>query len=95
MFRREVVLSVGGYLGGLHAEDYDLWVRLSNDPKIIFANLNKPLLGYRYFGAQARGAKLAYATQASSQFRQFLMGYGLTWLWATLLTMLKGMFKGK
>lgn len=95
MFRRGVVLSVGGYLGGLYAEDYDLWVRLSNDPKIIFANLKQPLLGYRHFGADARGARLAYATQASTQLRQFLVGFGLVWLWAALYTMLKMVFKGK
>ncbi|QWD44495.1 glycosyltransferase [Polynucleobacter paneuropaeus] len=95
IFRREVVLSVGGYLGGLYAEDYDLWVRLSNDPKIIFANLKIPLLGYRRFGAEARSAKLAYVTQASTQLRQFLMGFGFIWLWAALYTMLKMMFKGK
>jgi glycosyltransferase involved in cell wall biosynthesis len=95
IFRREVVLNVGGYLGGLYAEDYDLWVRLSNDPKIIFANLKQPLLGYRHLGAEARGARLAYATQASTQLRQFLVGFGLVWLWAALCTMLKMVFKSK
>ena len=95
IFKREVVMSAGGYLGGLYAEDYDLWVRLSNDSKIVFANLKRPLIGYRHLGAEARGAKLAYVTQASSQFRQFLMGFQFVWLWATLCTVLKIVIKGK
>jgi cellulose synthase/poly-beta-1,6-N-acetylglucosamine synthase-like glycosyltransferase len=95
MYRREVIMNAGGYLGGLYAEDYDLWIRLSNDPKVVFANLNVSLLGYRVLGAEARRAKLAYATQACSQFKQFLMGYGFRWLMATMITCVKLLIRSK
>ena len=50
MVRRYVLLNAGGYNGGLHAEDYDLWCRLALDSNIVFANLREPLLNYRQIG---------------------------------------------
>jgi glycosyltransferase involved in cell wall biosynthesis len=79
MLRKQRILNVGGYLGGLQAEDYDLWVRLSADPKNKFANLSDVCMGYRVTGGEARGSILAYASQGASQFGYFLMGHGLQW----------------
>lgn len=46
MMRKEAVISVGGYRRKcLHAEDYDLWFRLSEVGKLD--NLKEPLLLYR------------------------------------------------
>jgi hypothetical protein len=46
MFRKHVVLAAGGYsLAARHAEDYDLWLRLSDHHKI--ANLLEQLVSYR------------------------------------------------
>lgn len=46
MFRKHVVLAAGGYsLAAKHAEDYDLWLRLSDRHKI--ANLPEQLVSYR------------------------------------------------
>jgi len=83
MIRREVLLNAGGYLGGLQAEDYDLWLRLSADLKFNFANLSDVCMGYRALGTDARGSRLAYASQGSAQFRHFLLGYGLRWMFAS------------
>ncbi|MFP4098957.1 MAG: glycosyltransferase family 2 protein [Alphaproteobacteria bacterium] len=46
MFRKVAVQSLGGYRKAYkHAEDYDLWLRLSKQGDID--NLNEPLLQYR------------------------------------------------
>jgi glycosyltransferase involved in cell wall biosynthesis len=90
MFRRQVVLDAGGYLGGLHAEDYDLWSRLALNPTIRFANLPQVCLGYRIVGVGvARRSRWAYASMAASQVRNFLAGAGLRWGVATALSVLK------
>jgi cellulose synthase/poly-beta-1,6-N-acetylglucosamine synthase-like glycosyltransferase len=90
MFRRQVVLNVGGYLGGLHAEDYDLWLRLAADPTIKFANLDAVCLGYRSVGVgMARRARSGYASMASAQYRHFVNGFGIRWMLAALVSTLK------
>lgn len=46
MFRKDTVLAAGGYSASAqHAEDYDLWLRLSDRHKI--ANLPEKLVSYR------------------------------------------------
>jgi glycosyltransferase involved in cell wall biosynthesis len=90
MFRRQVVLDAGGYLGGLHAEDYDLWSRLALNPTLHFANLPHVCLGYRVIGVgTARRSRWAYASMAASQTRNFLVGAGLRWGAAVVLSVLK------
>jgi cellulose synthase/poly-beta-1,6-N-acetylglucosamine synthase-like glycosyltransferase len=94
MFRRKAVLDVGGYLGGLHAEDYDLWARLSVAPGNQFANLNEVCLGYRSVGVGvARRSRFAYATMAAAQFRNFINGQGLVWAVAALFTTIKAFIR--
>lgn len=90
MFRRQVVLQAGGYLGGLHAEDYDLWLRLAANPDIKFANLDAVCLGYRNVGVgAARRARSGYASMASAQFRHFVNGFGIRWLLAAIVATAK------
>ena len=49
--RRDAVLKAGGYRKAFsHAEDYDLWLRMS-DLGYAIANLPQPLLNYREHGA--------------------------------------------
>ena len=94
MFRRKAGLDAGGYLGGLHAEDYDLWVRLSNDPVNQFANLPEICLGYRSVGVgTARRSRPAYASMAATQFRNFINGQGLTWAFSAFLSTLKAFIR--
>lgn len=80
MMRKQALLDVGGYLGGLQSEDYDLWLRLSSDPLNKFANLSDVCMAYRVTGGEARGSRLAYASQGGSQFGKFLLGHGLKWI---------------
>ena len=51
MYRRDVVLRVGGYHAAFrHCEDYDLWLRLAHRTRI--ANLPEQLLRYRHYADQ-------------------------------------------
>lgn len=51
MFRRDVVLSVGGYHGAFrHCEDYDLWLRLASVTRM--ANIPERLVRYRRYDGQ-------------------------------------------
>jgi len=94
MFRRNVVLDAGGYLGGLHAEDYDLWVRLANEPLNKFANLSEICLSYRSVGVgTARRSRSAYASMAAAQYRNFINGQGFNWAFAALLSTLKAFIR--
>lgn len=51
MFRRDIVLSVGGYHAAFrHCEDMDLWLRLASVTKL--GNLPEPLIHYRHYDGQ-------------------------------------------
>ena len=51
MMRQDAALKAGGYRKAFcHAEDYDLWLRMS-DLGYAIANLPQPLLNYRVHGA--------------------------------------------
>ena len=51
MYRRDVVLSVGGYHGAFrHCEDYDLWLRLASVTRL--ANIPERLVRYRRYDGQ-------------------------------------------
>ena len=52
IMRRDAVLKAGGYRKAFlsYAEDYDLWLRMS-DLGYAIANLPQPLLNYRWHGA--------------------------------------------
>lgn len=73
IFRRKVILKHGGYLGGKHCEDLDLWLRLSRDKSVKFANLPEPLLKYRMSPGQIKGLMEGYAGVASILFKEALV----------------------
>lgn len=51
MFRRDVVLSVGGYHAAFrHCEDYDLWLRLASVTRL--ASIPERLIRYRHYENQ-------------------------------------------
>lgn len=51
MFRRDVVLGVGGYHAAFrHCEDYDLWLRLASVTRL--ANIPERLVRYRRYDGQ-------------------------------------------
>jgi glycosyltransferase involved in cell wall biosynthesis len=71
MMRRSVLLSLGGYKYGNCSEDYELWLRMSRDSSIQFANLDSLLLRYRRHGAQVTNK--AYFGQRFSDMAGFLL----------------------
>jgi glycosyltransferase involved in cell wall biosynthesis len=96
MYRKEPICNIGGYLGGQYAEDYDLWVRLLRDPKIGFANVERPLLGYRIDSVgEARGSRAAYASVSAIQWEQFNLTGRPKWLLAAIISLFKTAWWGK
>lgn len=90
MLRRDAVLAVGAYLGGKHAEDYDLWLRLMINPSWRFANLREPLLSYNAMpDGAARRSRTAYANTASAQLRLFLVTRDIRWFFGVMLSIAK------
>lgn len=90
MLRRSAVTSVGGYLGSIHAEDYDLWVRLSADCQNKFANLPDVCLGYRTISTgTARKARSAYAAMAATQVYAGLVSCSTKWFLGLFISMAK------
>ena len=95
MIRKSTLVAAGGYLGGLYAEDYDLWVRISQVAGARFANLQLAGIGYRAAPqGLARRARAAYASVAATQFRCFANGQGWRWGAAAATTALKGWLRG-
>jgi hypothetical protein len=92
MFRRDVVTEVGGYLGSVYAQDYDLWIRIARRSTWCFGNLPDALLRYRREGVgDARRSRRAYAAVAASQWRCFVEGAGVQWAGAALVSAAKGL----
>jgi hypothetical protein len=90
MYRRQAILDLGGYQGGLYAEDYDLWLRASRRADLQFANLPDVCLSYRTGSTgEARRSRQAYASVLASQVRQLATGGGLAWALAAVWTFAK------
>lgn len=58
MYRKEVILDIGGYCFGKIAEDWDLFLRLSRDKNIVFGNLEEKLFKYRVHDSQMSSSNL-------------------------------------
>ena len=94
MFRRKAVLELGGYLGGVHAQDYDLWARLALNKANQMANIPDVLLKYRKVSTgTARRSRSAYAAASALQWRNFLSGAGFAWALGSALTAAKSVGK--
>jgi glycosyltransferase involved in cell wall biosynthesis len=90
IFRRDAVEKIGGYLGYIYAEDYDLWLNLLSDQSIVFANLDSIELLYRAESiGDARGSKKSYASSAASQLRCAIVNNNFLLFLASLLTIIK------
>ncbi|MCD4830803.1 MAG: glycosyltransferase [Anaerohalosphaeraceae bacterium] len=72
MFRRKMVIDIGGYQGGRFCQDVDLWFRLSRDKNIKFANLSDVLIEYRVHPSQARGNRECFIINSAQIFRESL-----------------------
>jgi glycosyltransferase involved in cell wall biosynthesis len=73
MFRKNTIIQAGGYQGARHCQDIDLWLRLSRDKNIKFANLPAVLLDYRIHTAQAKGSREGFIVNSSQLFREMLI----------------------
>jgi glycosyltransferase involved in cell wall biosynthesis len=94
MLRRSHVLSIGGYMGGKYAQDYDLWIRAAFESSYKFYNIQKELLLYRSVGAEARSSKYSYAAVAATQMRMFVFTLNPLWLLCAMITFIKRVVKG-
>lgn len=74
MFKKEVVLQVGGYCFGKISEDWDLFLRLSRNKNIKFEILDKKLLKYRIHTMQMSKQKIGISmfTISFLYFRELL-----------------------
>ncbi len=61
MFRRDVLLAVGGYKYAHSAEDWELFLRIARDRKRLLHNLDKVLVQYRRHASQITRPELAGA----------------------------------
>lgn len=72
VLRKQFLLEMRGYLGGLVSEDTDLWLR-ANRMGAKMANLPDVLLHYRVHMDQSIMSSLGYAEVASHWLREFLL----------------------
>lgn len=94
MFRREVILKHGGYLGGQNAEDYDLWLRLAMHREWQFASLPDKLLSYNVSpDGAARRSRTAYANVAAAQLRNFLVTRDPRWFFGSAISAAKSIWR--
>jgi len=73
MFRKSIIIDIGGYGSGKCNLDFDLWLRLLRNENIKFANLSEVLLKYRIHPDQIRGSRESYATSAGMLLRETLL----------------------
>ena len=95
VFNRQTILEAGGYLGGRLGQDFDLWLRLSRDPEIQFANLSDAYLDYHISPSQGRRSKESYASSVGYLMREFMMTYKPSYLAGAATFALKGIIRGK
>ena len=92
ILRRNIIDQYGGYSNYRFAQDYDLWLRLSDNKNIIFANIPQKLLGYRYMGAEARGAVAAYMFVADSYLHKSIRMANPIYMISSLIYIVKGLY---
>lgn len=93
MFKKEVVLNNGGYLGGKYAQDYDLWLRLMRDNKLKFYNIQESLTNYRVHSNQSKGNKLSYANVSGYLLKESLYSKSIKYFIGSVIYYLKGLIK--
>lgn len=89
MFRKDIILSLGGYMGGKYAQDYDLWLRIMYETNYKFYNFTDCLIDYRTIGSDARRSREAYANVSAARWRQFVLTFNPAWLFSALIEFLK------
>jgi glycosyltransferase involved in cell wall biosynthesis len=74
--RRDLLLRLGGYGGGLASEDLDLWLRARRHGA-VFRNVPDRLLRYRVHAGQSTAGRLGYAEAAGYWLRELLIAPSL------------------
>jgi glycosyltransferase involved in cell wall biosynthesis len=95
MFRKDVILSIGGYMGGRYGQDYDLWLRLAKESSFRFHNLTDVLINYNHLGGGARKSKYSFASASAAQWRLFVLTFNPVWLVSSILSLAKRVFYSK
>lgn len=91
----ETIFGLRGYCGGFMSEDYDLWLRAARDKRIVFGNIDSPLIKYRVHGDQARGNPLGYSEVAGHMLREALLGMGLRYYFGAVVGVFKRFIRAK
>ena len=96
MVRVSAIREICGYLGGHHAEDYDLWCRLLIHGKWRIAAIPQPLLRYNSDpSGLARRSRSAYISMASTQVACLLISKDPMWLLGVLVSVWKLLLRSK
>lgn len=88
MFRRTMILQIGGYKYGFYGEDYELWLRCIHQGYRI-SNLQDVLLKYRVHSSQVSSTssnKNIYISKMLGIFQEF---YGDKWYFIGKIVQLK------
>ncbi|WP_443690993.1 glycosyltransferase [Pseudomonas sp.] len=93
--RTDLIIKSRGYMGGFHSEDYELWLRMSDNENIKVAFTNFQMIDYRISEHQARGSKLGYAEVASYFLKRALLKPTLKNGCSVILSLYKFYFKGE
>jgi len=93
MFRKDIILSLGGYMGGKYAQDYDLWLRVSNETNYQFHNLGEALIDYRSMGGNARYSREAYSYVSAAQWRLFAITLNPLWFFSSIYNFIRVLFR--
>ena len=97
MIRSDILKKFCGYMGGIYAQDYDLWLRIVFVRSAKFYNIPEVLMGYRkkVSTGGVRYSRLAYANSASYSLRNFLLTYNPLWLLGSFVHMVRMLIKPK
>ena len=95
MYKKETILSVGGYMNGKVSEDYDLWIRLMRDKSIKFYNIQENLTKYRIHSSQAKGDTYAYAEIAGYFLREAIYQKSIKSFFGSIVYFFKALLKWK
>lgn len=96
MLRTVAIRQVGGYLGGHHAEDYDLWCRIAIDGRWRIAAMAEPLIRYNAVSTgEARRSRSAYVSMASIQLGCFFATGRPQWALGCLISACKCIWRGR
>ena len=91
VIRKEFLINLRGYIGGLASEDTDLWLRTKRAGGLV-ANLKEPLLRYRIHSSQSILSKTGYAEVSGHWLREFMISPSIYYFIGLTVSILKALF---